>query len=301
MGSSDEQILKTLLYSDIFDYPLRKEEIWNFLISPVKQNKKEIFKCLNVKNSRIESKSSLFFVKGRKDIVTGRIEREKHSLQKIIFARNIIRKLAIIPTVYFVGISGALAMRNSNKDDDIDLFVVAARNSVWTTRLLMVILLSLLGVYRRKNDKNVSDKICLNMLIDENALSFPKERNDLYTAHEISQIMPVFNRGKTYERLLSSNTWIKEFLPNVFEKKSKTPFASGISLVNKIINRMLRIIPVEIIARNLQTGYMKKNITKETVSGNFLAFHPFDYKRHILNSYKRKLSENGVQANTRGY
>ncbi len=291
MGSSEEPVLKTLLYSDIFDYPLSKEEIWKFLISPTKQDKKEILGCLNAKNTFFESINSLFFIKGRKNIVNIRREREKYSLRKIIFAKEIIQKLTIIPTVYFIGISGALAMRNSEKDDDIDLFVVAAGNCVWTTRLLMIIFLSFLGAYRKKKDKNVSNKICLNMLIDENVLSFPKQRHDLYTAHEVSQIMPIFNRNKTYEKLLTSNVWIKEFLPNVFEKRPKMPFVSKTSLINKSANCLFRVLAIEFVARNIQLWYMKKNITKETVSNNFLAFHPFDYKVYVLNNYKKKIAK----------
>ncbi|MCL6096175.1 MAG: hypothetical protein M1444_00615 [Patescibacteria group bacterium] len=291
MGSSQQQILKTLLYSDIFDYPLSKEEIWEFLVSSTKQDKKEVLGCLNIKNTFFESKNSLFFIKGRKDIVSTRRGREKYSLQKIIFAKRIIRKLTLIPTVYFIGISGALAMKNSNKDDDIDLFVVTARDSVWTTRLLMVIFLIFLGVYRRKKDKSVANKVCLNMLIDLNALSFPKQRHDLYTAHEISQIMPIFNRDKAYEKLLNSNVWVKEFLPNVFSQKPRVPFVSKTSFINKTINYLLRIPIIEFLARNIQFWYMKKNITKETISDNYLAFHPFDYKVYVENKYKKKIAK----------
>jgi hypothetical protein len=46
---------------------------------------------------------------------------------------------------------------------------------------------------------------------------------------------------------------------------------------------------------------MKKHITKETISNNFLAFHPFDYKAHILSSYKKKAIKYGIAINTRGY
>jgi hypothetical protein len=36
---------------------------------------------------------------------------------------------------------------------------------------------------------------------------------------------------------------------------------------------------------------MKKHITKESISNNFLAFHPFDYREHVLNNYKRKIAK----------
>jgi len=289
MGSSKESILKTLLYSDIFDYPLSKEEIWKFLISKNKEDKQSFLKYLNLRNNVIDCKNNFYFIKGRRDIIKKRQQKEKYSLEKIKFAKKIIQKINFIPTVYFIGISGALAMKNSDKDDDIDLFVVTARNSVWTTRLMLVIALNFLRVYRKRNEENVSNKICLNMLVDDSALAFFKDRNDLYTAHEIAQIMPIVNKNKTYEKFVNSNIWIKDFLPNAFSQKAVIPFISKTSFINKAINYLLRIPVIEFLARSIQFRYMKKRITKETVSNNFLAFHPFDYKTHVLNKYKKKI------------
>lgn len=289
MGSSKESILKTLLYSDIFDYPLSKEEIWKFLISKNKEDKQSFLKYLSLKNNSFDYKSNLYFIKGRIEIIKKRQEKEKYSLEKIKFAKKIIQKISLIPTVYFIGISGALAMKNSDKDDDIDLFVITARNSVWTTRLMIVIALNFLRVYRKRNEENVSNKICLNMLVDNSTLSFSKDRNDLYTAHEIAQIMPIVNKNKTYERFINSNIWIKDFLPNAFSQKPITPFISKISFINKAINYLLRIPIIEFLTRSIQFRYMKERITKETISNNFLAFHPFDYKTYVLNNYKKRI------------
>ena len=291
MGSSKESILKTLLYSDIFDYPLKKEEIWKFLISKNKEDKQNFLRYLSLRNSSFDYKKNFYFIKGREEIIKKRQKKEKYSLEKIRFAKKIIQKISLIPTVYFIGISGALAMKNSEKDDDIDLFVVTTRNSVWTTRLMMVIMLSFLGVYRKRKTKNVSNKICLNMLIDDNALSFSKERNDLYTAHEIAQILPIFNKNKTYERFINSNIWIKDFLPNAFSQKPIVPFVSKVSPINTVTNYLLRIPIIEFLARSVQFRYMKKHITKETISNNFLAFHPFDYKTYVLSNYKKKIAK----------
>jgi len=301
MGSSKESILKTLLYSDIFDYPLSKEEIWKFLISKNKEDKQSFLKYLNLKNHVFDYKNNFYFIKGRIEIVKKRQEKEKYSLKKIKFAKKIIKKISLIPTVYFIGISGALAMKNSDKDDDIDLFVITAKNSIWTTRLILVIVLNFLRVYRKRNEENVSNKICLNMLVDESSLSFSKDRNDLYTAHEIAQILPIFNKNKTYEKLINSNIWITGFLPNAFSQKPVIPLISKISTINKTINCLLRIPIIEFLARSIQFRYMKKHITKETISNNFLAFHPFDYKQQVLNSYKKKIAKYVDSINTRGY
>lgn len=291
MGSSEEAILKTLLYSDIFDYPLSKDEVWKYLISKKIEDKQSFLKCINRKNFSFSHNKTFYFVRGREDLIKKREEKEKYGLEKIKYAKKIISKLSLIPTVYFIGISGALAMKNSDKNDDIDLFVITAKNSVWITRFVMVLMLKSLGLYRKRNDKNYANKICLNMLIDKTALRFSQKRNDLYTAHEIAQIMPVFNRDNTYKKFIYANDWVNSFLPNVFSPVSKITFASKKSLTNKLVEFLLTILPLESTAKVVQIRYMKKHMTRETVSDNFLAFHPFDYKTYVLKNYKKKVAK----------
>lgn len=300
MGSSNKSILKTLLYSDIFDYPLSKEEIWKYLISEKKENHHDFINYLNNKETSFDNKNNYFFLNGRGSLVTIRTKKEKESLKKIKFAQKISSSLSMIPTVRFIGISGALAMKNSDEGDDIDLFIISSKNSVWITRLLMVLVLKILGVYRERDGKNISNKICLNMLIDERSLLFPKKRRDLYTAHEIAQIMPIFQKDNIYEKFIYSNNWISKFLPNAFDKKEKFSSAN-LNVIDKIFNWGFAIFPIEVLLKNIQIRYMKNHLTKETILDNFIAFHPFDYKTYVLKTYAKKLAKFNIVFNTRGY
>lgn len=300
MGSSNKSILKTLLYSDIFDYPLSKEEIWKYLISKKKENYHDFINHLSNKETSFGNKNNYFFLNGRDGLVIIRTKKEKESLKKIKFAQKIISSLTIIPTVRFIGISGALAMKNSDEGDDIDLFIISSKNSVWITRLLMVLVLKILGVYRERNGKNISNKICLNMLIDEASLLFPKKRRDLYTAHEIAQIMPMFQKDNIYEKFIYSNNWISKFLPNAFDKKEKF-LSANLNITDKIFNWIFEIFPIEVLLKNIQIRYMKNHLTKETILDNFIAFHPFDYKTYVLKTYAKKLAKFNIVFNTRGY
>ena len=91
-------------------------------------------------------------------------------------------------------------MHNSDTDDDIDIFVISNKGFAWTTRLLTAVLLIMLGAYRNKNSKNVKDKICLNFILGEDEMHFKNQ--DLFTAHEIVQLLPIFTRDKTYQRFI---------------------------------------------------------------------------------------------------
>lgn len=277
-SSIQSAIIKTLLYSDIFDYPLSQEEIWKFLISPKKVGRIELQKIL--KESNLSFKDNYYFVSENSKSLNKRKKREMASIKKLILAKNIINKLSILPTVKFIGISGSLALLNCEEKDDIDIFVITSKGSLWLTRFLMIIILKIMGKHRGKGDKNIKNKFCLNMMIDQSYLAFPKNRRNLYTAHEIIQILPVLEKEKIFQKFLTENLWVKKYLPNIkFPKKIR----------NKKRNSPFYLSIVEFFFRNLQILILKRGLTNETVEKSFFAFHPFDYKASILEIYGKKL------------
>jgi hypothetical protein len=114
----------------------------------------------------------------------------------------------LIPWVKLVALTGARAMNNASLADDIDLMIITAENRLWLTRLLLVILLF---PWLRRGQK-ISRRLCLNLWLDESALSL-KQQN-LYTAHEICQLKPLYNRDQTYQKFINANLWVKTFLAN---------------------------------------------------------------------------------------
>ncbi|MFH1832615.1 MAG: hypothetical protein ABH816_00410 [Candidatus Levyibacteriota bacterium] len=287
-------ILKTISYSDVFDYPLTKDEIWRFLINDSSENL--VFHPKGVRLSvRLEmelsnlthfivKKDGFYCLRNRGDIVSKRLKKEKESNEKFRLAKKIISRLSYIPTVQVIGISGALSMKNSQKDDDIDLFIIAKKHTLWLTRLLLIIFLKILGKHRGRNDKDIKDKFCLNFLIDEDAILLPKEMQNLYGAHELAQLMPVFNRGNTYQKFVAVNSWVRKFLPNALERGT-----TQIAARNHAECPVLRFWAFEALAKKIQLRSIKKHRTKEIISDHLLAFHPLDYKDKVLSAYKKRL------------
>lgn len=277
---SRKQIIKTLSYFNFFDYPLTLNELSQFTKINIKSEKD--FATL-VKQKDIEHFKSYYFLSNRRQIVGTRIKREKESNKKLFKAKKIIKKLTIIPTVNFIGISGSLAMKNSEINDDIDIFVISKDNLVWITRLLLVLYLKKLNVYRKKHDKNTKDKVCLNLIIGDKSIGFTKNRQNLYIAHEIVQLMPIFQRGNTYFNFIDKNKWLFKFLPNAGKRirEYKIPFKKQKNLINDLLVVALQLIKIEKIVRLLQWNYMKKDVTQETIEDNFLAFHPIDFKKKV--------------------
>jgi len=107
-----------------------------------------------------------------------------------------------------------LAMENSNENDDIDLLIITSKSRLWLTRFLTVILLELVANRRHPADKEVKDKICLNMFLDEGHLEVPKKEQDLFSAHEVCQLKVLWDKNGIYQKFLKANLWSKKFLPN---------------------------------------------------------------------------------------
>jgi hypothetical protein len=295
MDSKEQAILKTLLYGDIFNYPLKKQEIFKFLITHDKISRKALFSTLNKTSEFREFKKGYYFLKNRQNLVRLRQKKEDISLIKLRKAENIIKNFSFIPLLKFVGISGSLSMRNSNEDDDIDIFVITEKGLVWSTRFLLAVLLILMGVYRYKGSKDYKDKICLNLIIDEDNMAFVNKSKNLYTAHEISQLVPVLDRDNTYGKFIKQNDWVTSFLPNSNLQQTKALIKKRNGYKSNLIINFMKTLKVEKILNSAQLAYMNKSITSEKIREGFLGFHPFDYQSYILNQYRKKLTNHKIQ------
>jgi len=294
MGSSEKNILQTLAYSDIFDYPLSQEEIWRFLILKEKISKKEFKTDIKNISKKIILKNNLYCLNGREQIIDKRIKREKESLIKIKIAQKIASIFSVIPTIYLIGVSGALAMKNSDKNDDIDLFIIVKKGKLWVTRIILLIFLEISGNRRKREDKNVSNKICLNMFIDEHAIKMPKERQNLYSAHEVVQMLPLFQGNNMYSKFINVNKpWIEKFLPNSFEHVTtqNTTQNYSESFFGLVLRKVLFNSAFEYLSKKIQMRSIKKHQTIETVSDQFLAFHPLEYRDVVIKEYNQRLKE----------
>jgi hypothetical protein len=209
MGLMKKALLQTLAYADIFDYPLKEKEIEKFLIGQMVTKSQTWFQL-----PQVVQKNGFFFLKGREKIVSLRRKRQKWSQKKIKKAQRVGHWLRIIPTIKMVAVTGALAMANAEKEDDIDLLIITTKKRLWLTRFLTVFLVELVAKRRHPLDREVKDKICLNMFLDEEHLTVPPQERDLFTAHEICQLKPLWQRKNTYSKLIQKNLWVKNYLPN---------------------------------------------------------------------------------------
>lgn len=277
-------ILQTLVYADLFYYPLNEKQLWKFLINDTKVSKKDVKMVLTEldKKGKIVLKDGFYCLLERLHLIEKRKKKEIYSKKKNYIAQRVSSYLSYIPTVYLIGVSGGLAVANADEKDDIDFFVIAKKNTLWLTRLLVLIVLEIFGLRRKREEMHVSDKICLNMLLDEGDLLLSEKQQNLYTAHEVLQMMPLFERNNTYRKFLQANVWVGKFLPNA------TTGIKNKELRIKEKNKNSLFI-LEFLAKKAQLWYMIKNHPNKMITDTFIAFYPVDYQRRILNRYKSRL------------
>jgi predicted nucleotidyltransferase len=279
MAGSKKAIIQTLLYSALFEFPLTEDEIYYYLQSNKLISKKEFKESLSSLKNILVTHGGFYTLKGYEKSIELRRKRNLISVKKGREALKIARVLGYIPTILFIGISGSVAVGNATETDDIDFFVVTTNKSLYTTRLLILITLQLLGRRRKRNDVKPRDKACVNMLVDQDGMSF-KNPHDLYTARELVQLFPLFERDDYYQKLLTKNNWTRSLMPHALGQQNE--------FLHKRKSFLQSFSFIEFICRSLEQKLIKRNQTRETITNHTIALHPFDTKNKVLAKIKEQ-------------
>jgi len=277
-------VAKTLAYSRHFGLPLTPEKLHRWLISsrPISLARLRPYLPKLTAPNRQLIEDRLFC-----------------SQKKLLTARRLARLLGLFPTIKLICATGSLAVDNAQQYDDLDIMVVTSADTLWLTRPLVIFFLKILGLRRptslpEHQSPQVSDKVCDNLWLDETALALPGNKRNLYTAHEVLQARPLFDRGNTHARFISANPWTKNYLANAYLSKvlpgtvaqanrlSAVPIPksarSNSSQVEPLIPPRWNFLSLlNSLAFKLQYHYMKKKITRETITLHSAYFHPNDY------------------------
>lgn len=201
-------VVGTLVYADLFDHPLTRDQIQRYLIGR-RASAAEIGRVLDAETlpgGRVERTGELFHLAGRSAIVETRRAHADVSASAWPVARRWGGAIARLPFVRLVAVTGALAMDNADARGDIDLFLLVRPGRVWLCRLLVVAMVKLAA--RRGH------RLCPNFLLDTDHLSL-RERS-LYTAREVAQMVPL-ERTRWYRAFIDANDWARELLPNAID------------------------------------------------------------------------------------
>lgn len=228
MESIEAAILRTVLYADLFHFPLTVREIHHFLIHDEPVDLEQIAQALSestVLQHYLQCIDDYVVYDGQDDLVALRQMREAASEHLWPSAARYGKWLARLPFVRMVALTGALAMHNAaNHEDDLDYILVTAPRRVWLARAFSIVLVRLARL------RGV--EICPNYVLAESALE--QDKHDIFMAHEIAQMVPLYGSA-LYEQFRSANAWVNQQLPNAdgafYIEPERSP--SGIGLIGK--------------------------------------------------------------------
>ncbi|HCU70611.1 MAG TPA: hypothetical protein DIC35_02515 [Candidatus Moranbacteria bacterium] len=276
-----KNILATLVYYDVMDYPMTLFEVWKYLIRSVDKNQgfdedfmeKEDFSLAKVlayleKNDKlkkyIDSKNGYYFLKGRNDLVEKRLEKNKISEKKLGIVLEVARVIRFVPYVRMIAIAGRLATKSAEKNSDLDLLIAVKHGKVFTCRLLVTIIVHLLG--KRRHNNKIKDRICLNHFI---TTKFTISARDMFSSHEYCFLKPIFDND-SFMRFHNSNDWIQNYRPNFSHSSDNISIIkdSRLSrLIRRIGEKTLQSDLIENILGNWQKKKIKNNPKSQTIGG----------------------------------
>lgn len=196
-----QAIILTITYADVFDYPLTAAEIHRYL-DGLSATSEHVSDSLH-QAEKIIKIGEYYCLPGRESIVTLRKKRELKSAALWRYAIRYGQRIARLPYVHLVAVTGSLAMNNIDSQADIDYLIVTEPGHLWLCRAMVHIL--------RRVIRLRGHNLCPNYLITTQALSFP-DRN-LYAAHELAQMVPLSGM-EVYTEIRQQNEWVYDYLPN---------------------------------------------------------------------------------------
>ncbi len=202
--TTESAILSTLLYFDIFDYPLSKEQLYLYLMR-VKPERKEFEAALAalLAQGKVGCHAGWHFLSGRDQLVLLRQEGERHARRLWSMAYAAAGRMRHLPFVRGIYLSGDLSKGVAGPDSDIDFFIITARHRVWICKVF-------LALFRRMSRCNSEKLLCFNYLLSENYLEL-KDRN-VFTAAEVIGLAPLYGL-RTFRRFLAHNPWVGDYFP----------------------------------------------------------------------------------------
>lgn len=197
----ERAVLLTLVYSDLFDYPLTAAELRRFL--PVRCGDEELAAALAALDGHVGRRDDYLFLAGREAIVDLRRRRAALAGRRWRAARRFAAWLRRVPFLRMVAVCGSQAVDNGGDDGDVDLFLITEPRRLWIVQSITMVL-------RRLARLRLGVEICPNYLLTRERLAID-DRN-LYTAREIAQAVPLWG-DDDFRRFRDANRWVARFLP----------------------------------------------------------------------------------------
>lgn len=300
-----KNIVATVTYYDVMDFPVTAFEIWKHLITQnFDQNVCDracslgdivTFLATGQLGEKIVERNGFYCLASREHLVVERIQAEKISVLKLKRMRRLARLLGFLPYLRMLGATGSLAMKNGTRESDWDMFVVLRSGKIWIGRTILTGFLQYIG--KRRHGKKIQDRACLNYFVTDDNLEIGTK--DLFSAHEYRFLIPLLNVD-LFRKFELKNRWILEYRPNfaltaiphLFTVKENV-WRKG---VQKRLETILDIFHLEKWLASWQKEKIRRN-PKTFIEGSLIEAHdqaliflPNPRGPQVFEKYKERLS-----------
>jgi predicted nucleotidyltransferase len=291
----NKDILATLAYFDLFNYPLTRAEVYLFLKNKYETDEfDEALICL-LNNGIIHLFDRFYTLQDDHYLVVRRNEGNQKAAELIKTAEKVGRLLIKFPFVRGIGISGSLSKNFADDDSDIDLFIITAKNRLWIARTLMHCFKKLTFLANKEH------YFCMNYYVDEQQQEIVEK--SIYTAIEIATLIPL--QGDTvFQSFYTENSWTRLYLPNKTMRVAsaqpvKNPLVKAIfemALNNNVGDAIDNLLMKITASRWLKKTQLKKRNIKGLILGMAAGKHfakpdPANFQNKLINSYEHKVAQ----------
>ncbi len=205
--SIKKDILATLTYFDMFDYPLRKSEIFIFLGHCDDFHEYEFGLRDLLNESSIFKIGEFYSLHNDYTLAVRRYKGNEKANSMLRKADRAAFILSCFPFVKGIAVSGSLSKYFADEKTDIDFFIITTANRLWIARTILHIFKKITYLL------NMQDLFCMNYFIDEAELGIIEK--NIYTATEIATILPLCG-CKIFDSFFKVNSWARSFFPNKY-------------------------------------------------------------------------------------
>jgi hypothetical protein len=203
--ATQKEIVKTVLYFEVFSYPLTRNEL--FENSPVNDSRENFHHSLDllISNGMLSEQQGYILTPWSEPSSIMRREVGNTGANKMMpVAYRYSRKISGYPFVEGVFLSGGLSKNYFGEGSDIDFFIVTRPGRLWIARTLLILKYKTLSSQKKKF-------WCVNYFVSSSNLQIPDVNR--FTATELAFLIPAVNYP-LYKQLLDNNRWHKGTFPN---------------------------------------------------------------------------------------
>jgi hypothetical protein len=224
------EIIKAVLYFEIFDYPLTVTELYENSAISMSREAFDV-ELQRLVEDTILSRNGDFVLSrnGTESIINRRKKGNEAAGIVMPTAYRYSKKIASFPFVEGICLSGGLSKQYYDEHGDIDFFIITKPGRLWLCRTFLIVRYKLLP-------KHLKKYWCVNYFIASSNLSIPE--NNVFTGTEMAYLIPTVNYD-VYENLLQQNAWYKKRFPNKAVHPGANCIATPEPLMKRLVERFL--------------------------------------------------------------